>query len=120
MGITLSSEQFAKVNERIKNEGLEDLVEVQLVDYRELKNRKFDRIVSVGMLEHVGKDHLTEYFAAIDNLLNDKGVSLLHCITGIDEGGKNTWIDKYIFPGGYIPAIKELINYMSDEKFRCN
>ena len=62
MGITLSSEQFDKVNERIKEEGLEDLVEVQLVDYRELKNRKFDRVVSVGMLEHVGKDHLQNIF----------------------------------------------------------
>ena len=116
MGITLSSEQLAKVNERIKNEGLEDLVEVQLVDYRELKNRKFDKIVSVGMLEHVGKDHLSEYFEAIDNLLNDNGVSLLHCITGI-VGGNNTWIDKYIFPGGYVPAITELISCMSEKNF---
>ena len=116
MGITLSSEQLAKVNERIKNEGLSDLVEVKLVDYRELKNRKFDKIVSVGMLEHVGQDHLSEYFRAIDNLLNDNGVSLLHCITGI-VGGNNTWIDKYIFPGGYIPAISELINCMSERNF---
>ena len=116
MGITLSSEQLAKVNERIKNEGLSDLVEVQLVDYRELKSRKFDKIVSVGMLEHVGQDHLSEYFRAIDNLLNDNGVSLLHCITGI-VGGNNTWIDKYIFPGGYVPAITELINCMSERNF---
>lgn len=116
MGITLSSEQLSKVNERIKNEGLSDLVEVQLVDYRELKNRKFDKIVSVGMLEHVGQDHLSEYFRVIDNLLNDNGVSLLHCITGI-VGGNNTWIDKYIFPGGYVPAITELINCMSERNF---
>lgn len=116
MGITLSSEQLAKVNERIKNEGLSDLVEVQLVDYRQLKSRKFDKIVSVGMLEHVGQDHLSEYFRAIDNLLNDNGVSLLHCITGI-VGGNNTWIDKYIFPGGYVPAITELINCMSERNF---
>ena len=116
MGITLSSEQLAKVIERIKNEGLSDLVEVKLVDYRELKSRKFDKIVSVGMLEHVGQDHLSEYFRAIDNLLNDNGVSLLHCITGI-VGGNNTWIDKYIFPGGYVPAITELINCMSERNF---
>ena len=116
MGITLSSEQLARVNERIKNEGLSDLVEVQLVDYRELKCRKFDKIVSVGMLEHVGQDHLSEYFRAIDNLLNDNGISLLHCITGI-VGGNNTWIDKYIFPGGYVPAITELINCMSERNF---
>lgn len=117
MGITLSSEQLEKVKERIKNEGLEDLVEVQLVDYRELKNRKFDKIVSVGMLEHVGQDHLKEYFLALDNLLNDKGVSLLHCITGVKEGGNNTWINKYIFPGGYVPAIAELINCMAERSF---
>ena len=117
MGITLSSEQLAKVNERIKNEGLSDLLEVQLVDYRELKDRKFDKIVSVGMLEHVGQDHLSEYFEAIDNLLNNNGVSLLHCITAINAGGNNTWINKYIFPGGYVPAITELINCMSERNF---
>ncbi|NOW93313.1 SAM-dependent methyltransferase [Clostridium beijerinckii] len=117
MGITLSSEQLAKVKERIKSEGLEDLLEVELVDYRELKNRTFDKIVSVGMLEHVGQDHLAEYFSNVNNLLNDKGVSLLHCITSTEVGGNNTWIDKYIFPGGYVPAVRELINYMSDEKF---
>ncbi|MBF7808237.1 class I SAM-dependent methyltransferase [Clostridium beijerinckii] len=117
MGITLSSEQLAKVKERIKSEGLEDLIEVELVDYRELKNRTFDKIVSVGMLEHVGQDHLAEYFSNVNNLLNDKGVSLLHCITSTEVGGNNTWIDKYIFPGGYVPAVRELINCMSDERF---
>ncbi len=120
MGITLSAEQLEKVKERIKNEGLEDLVEVQLVDYRELKNRTFDKVVSVGMLEHVGQDHLKEYFASVNNLLNDKGVSLLHCITSTEIGGNNTWINKYIFPGGYIPAVKELVNCMSDVGFSLN
>ncbi|EHI96765.1 Cyclopropane-fatty-acyl-phospholipid synthase [Clostridium sp. DL-VIII] len=120
MGITLSAEQLEKVKERIKNEGLEDLVEVQLVDYRELKNRTFDKVVSVGMLEHVGQDHLAEYFVSVNNLLNDKGVSLLHCITSTEIGGNNTWINKYIFPGGYIPAVKELVNCMSDVGFSLN
>jgi cyclopropane-fatty-acyl-phospholipid synthase len=116
-GITLSSEQFTKVKERIENEKLDNLVQVELVDYRELKNRKFDKIVSVGMLEHVGKDHICEYFSAIDNLLNDRGLSLLHCITSVTDGGNNTWIDKYIFPGGYIPSISELICSISDKNF---
>ena len=120
MGITLSSEQLEKVNERIKKEGLENLVEVQLADYRELKNRTFDKVVSVGMLEHVGKDHLAEYFSTVNKLLNDKGVSLLHCITATEVGGNNTWIDKYIFPGGYVPAVKELVNCMSDVGFCLN
>lgn len=117
MGITLSSEQFTRVKDRIKNEGLSNLVQVQLMDYRELKNRTFDRVVSVGMVEHVGKDHLSEYFSAIYNLLNDHGVSMLHCITGIDNGGTNTWIDKYIFPGGYIPAVKELVCQIVEQGF---
>lgn len=117
MGITLSSEQFDKVKERIKNDGLEELVEVQLLDYLELKNRKFDRIVSVGMIEHVGKNYLNKYFSQVNNLLNDGGVSLLHCITGINGDGVNSWINKYIFPGGYVPTVKELISYMADEEF---
>lgn len=116
-GITLSSEQFAKVKEKIDNENLNNLVDVQLVDYREFKDRQFDKIVSVGMLEHVGKEHITEYFNTIDRLLNDKGLSLLHCITSVTEGGNNTWIDKYIFPGGYVPSVSELICSMSDKNF---
>ncbi|MPM23761.1 Cyclopropane-fatty-acyl-phospholipid synthase [bioreactor metagenome] len=117
MGITLSSEQFNKVKERIRAEGLENLVEVELLDYREIKNKKFDRIVSVGMIEHVGKELLPEYFSKVKNLLDEDGISLLHCITGINGDGVNSWINKYIFPGGYIPTIKELITYMSDEEF---
>lgn len=117
MGITLSSEQFYKVKERIRTEGLENLVEVELLDYREIKNKKFDRIVSVGMIEHVGKELLPEYFSKVKNLLEEDGISLLHCITGINGYGVNSWINKYIFPGGYIPTIKELITYMSDEEF---
>ncbi|MBX4264853.1 cyclopropane-fatty-acyl-phospholipid synthase family protein [Clostridium estertheticum] len=117
VGITLSEEQFEKVNERIKAEGLEDLVEVKLEDYRELKNLRFDRIVSIGMLEHVGLDNLSEYFYVVNSLLNDKGLSLVHCITGINEGGTNTWIDKYIFPGGHVPAIKTIISDIAEQDF---
>ncbi len=115
-GITLSSEQFIKVQERIAEEKLEDLVEVKLIDYRELKDRKFDRVVSVGMLEHVGENHLQEYFLAVNNLLKESGISLLHSITGIDQGGKNSWIDKYIFPGGYVPGIKEVVQNIAKQK----
>ncbi|WP_290443047.1 SAM-dependent methyltransferase [Clostridium estertheticum] len=117
VGITLSEEQFEKVNERIKAEGLEDLVEVKLEDYRQLKNLSFDRIVSIGMLEHVGLDNLSEYFHVVNSLLNDKGLSLVHCITGINEGGTNTWIDKYIFPGGHVPAIKTIISDIAEQNF---
>ena len=117
MGVTLSTQQFEKVKKRIESEGLNELLEVQLTDYREIKNRKFDRVVSVGMLEHVGKENLSEYFSAVSELLNDKGVSLLHCITNTSDSGTNSWINKYIFPGGYVPSIQELVNYMSEKNF---
>jgi len=114
VGVTLSLEQLQKANERIKAEGLEDLVEVKLQDYREIKNMSFDRIVSVGMLEHVGLENLSEYFNIVNDLLKDKGLSLIHCITAVNEGGNNTWIDKYIFPGGHVPAIKTIISDIAE------
>ncbi|HEY2421414.1 MAG TPA: cyclopropane-fatty-acyl-phospholipid synthase family protein [Neobacillus sp.] len=117
LGITLSEEQFARVKERISNEGLEDYIEVLLTDYRELKKAKFDRIVSVGMLEHVGQDHLPEYFQKVNELLNEGGLSVLHTITSPKEGATNTWIDKYIFPGGYVPSVNELVNQITNNKF---
>lgn len=117
MGITLSSEQYKKVKERIENEGLKDLVEVELIDYRNLKNRKFDRIVSVGMIEHVGKDYIQEYFKTVYDLLNDNGISLVHGITGRNEFSVNSWLNKYIFPGGYLPSMVNLVNTITTEGF---
>lgn len=117
LGITLSSEQYLKVLEKVQQEGLENLVEVELIDYREIKGRTFDRIVSVGMLEHVGKEHLKEYFSVVKALLNDGGASLLHSITAYKEAATNGWIDKYIFPGGYIPSVQELVAHMASNKF---
>ena len=76
----MSQEQYEEIKLRIKKEGLEHLVDVSLVDYRQIKDKKFDRIVSVGMLEHVGKENLEEYFSSIHSLLKDGGISLLHCI----------------------------------------
>src|SRR5699024_3479329 len=86
LGITLSSEQMEKDNKRIKEEGLENLAEVRLLDYRQIKDRSFDRIVSVGMIEHVGKDYLIEYFKTVNKLLNNGGLSLLNCITSLKGG----------------------------------
>ena len=117
LGITLSSEQYTRVLERIQNEGLQDLVEVQLIDYREIAGRTFDRVVSVGMIEHVGKEHLEDYFTAVKNLLNEGGVSLLHSITGYQEAALNSWFSKYIFPGGYIPVVQELVSLMVSNRF---
>ena len=112
LGITLSQEQYDQVLIRIDSENLNDLVEVQLSDYREIRDHVFDRVVSVGMLEHVGKEHLGEYFATVRVLLTEEGISLLHSITGRDGSGTDSWIDKYIFPGGYIPTVSELIKHM--------
>ncbi|KGK91490.1 SAM-dependent methyltransferase [Desulfosporosinus sp. HMP52] len=117
LGITLSSEQYTKTLNRVENEGLQDLVEVQLIDYKELEGRTFDRVVSVGMIEHVGKEHLNDYFSTVKSLLNEDGVSLLHCITAYKESPTNSWIKKYIFPGGYIPTIQELVALMAANSF---
>lgn len=119
LGITLSTEQFAAAEKRAETEGLSGLAEVRRMDYREIKGRKFDRIVSVGMLEHVGKDHLHEYFSHVNQMLTEGGLSLLHSITGIheSEGGTNSWINKYIFPGGYIPSVQELMGHISKAGF---
>ncbi|CAG7840512.1 MULTISPECIES: SAM-dependent methyltransferase [Clostridium] len=116
IGITLSEEQVEKVNERIKENNLENLVEVKLMDYRELikEHKKFNRIVSVGMIEHVGRKNIPEFIKDVSELLEDEGVSLLHCITAQIEGEANEWIKQYIFPGGYIPSIRELVYNMAE------
>lgn len=116
-GITLSTEQYNFVKERIKEEGLEEWVDVKFLDYREIKDRQFDRIISVGMLEHVGKDHIAEYFSQIQNILKPTGISMLHCITSQSECETDSWIDKYIFPGGYIPALGQLILEIIEQGF---
>lgn len=112
LGITLSQEQYEKVRVRIARENLSEWVDVRWLDYRELKEQMYDRVVSVGMLEHVGKEHLREYFTTVKKLLKNEGISLLHTITGRDGRGTNSWIDKYIFPGGYIPTVSELMAHM--------
>ena len=120
LGITLSEEQYIKTKERIKAEGLIGQVDVKLMDYRELINEKrtFDRIVSVGMLEHVGHDHIPIFMENTHKLLNDGGVALLHCITGLVEVEGNDFLTKYIFPGGAIPSIRELVESMSQNNLK--
>ncbi|MEM7303247.1 MAG: cyclopropane-fatty-acyl-phospholipid synthase family protein [Pseudomonadota bacterium] len=107
-GITLSEHQARIARERVKAEGLEGQVEIVIRDYREL-NRTFDRIVSVGMLEHVGVVHLKDYFTAVRNMLKSKGVALIHSISAKTPPGiTGPFLRKYIFPGGYSPAISEI------------
>lgn len=120
LGITLSEEQFKKAKERIKQEGLEDLVDVQLMDYRNLEksNLEFDRIVSVGMADHVGHANLPLFFKNVDSVLKESGLFLLHNITNLVETEGNKWITTYIFPGGYLPTLREELNIAADINFR--
>lgn len=107
-GVTLSSEQHKLANERAAKRGLSAKVRFLKQDYRELSGR-FDRIVSVGMFEHVGVKHYDEFFGQLARLLSDDGVALLHSIGRKDgPGTTNAWIRKYIFPGGYSPALSEV------------
>ena len=120
LGITLSEEQYSKTKERISELGLEKLIDVQLMDYRilaESEALKFNKVVSVGMVEHVGRANLPKYMEAVNKLLLPGGISVLHSITGQLEIPCNRWIRKYIFPGGYIPSTRELIWLLPENNF---
>ncbi len=108
-GITLSSEQLAEARARAEAEGLADRVRFELLDYRAVQER-FDRIVSVGMFEHVGVNHYGSYFNMVKRTLKEDGVALIHTIGRTDgPGTTNPWISKHIFPGGYSPALSEMM-----------
>jgi cyclopropane-fatty-acyl-phospholipid synthase len=108
-GITLSTEQLHVAQERVDKTGLSRRVRFELKDYRTFEGR-FDRIVSVGMFEHVGVNHYQAYFDALAQLLTDDGVALIHSIGRFDSPTvTNPFIAKYIFPGGYIPALSEVL-----------
>jgi cyclopropane-fatty-acyl-phospholipid synthase len=108
-GITLSEEQLAEARARAAAEGLQDRVHFELLDYRAVSGT-FDRIVSVGMFEHVGIIHYGEFFATIRRCLEPDGVALIHAIGRSDgPGGTAPWLGKYIFPGGYSPALSEVL-----------
>src|SRR5450759_2357665 len=108
-GVTLSQEQHAVSNERAAEKALTERARFRLQDYRDL-SEPFDRIVSVGMFEHVGVNHYDTFFRKNAQLLSPDGVLLLHSI-GRSEGPSVTspWISKYIFPGGYIPSLSEVL-----------
>ncbi len=108
-GIALAREQVAASQARAQREGLSDRVRFELLDYRQVTGR-FDRIVSVGMFEHVGVAHHRDFFAAVRRLLSDRGIALLHTIGRAEPpGSTNPWLRKYIFPGGYSPALSEIV-----------
>jgi cyclopropane-fatty-acyl-phospholipid synthase len=109
-GITLSTEQHKIANERAHTDGLNERVRFHLRDYR-LESGRYDRIVSVGMFEHVGPANYNTFFAKIRDLLAEDGVALLHSIGRMEPpGSTNPWLRKYIFPGGYTPALSEVLS----------
>lgn len=108
-GITLSDEQLAIARNRAQHRRLAGSVEFNLRDYRSVTGR-FERIVSVGMFEHVGVGYYDTFFSKVSDLLTDNGVMLLHAIGSSDgPGATNPWMAKYIFPGGYTPSLSELL-----------
>ena len=113
-GVTLSTEQAGLARERALEAGLADRVRFELKDYRDL-DQTFDRIVSVGMLEHVGEPHFREYFETVKRLLADDGCALVHAIGRAGGPGlTNAFTHKYIFPGGYIPGLSEIVSAVED------
>jgi cyclopropane-fatty-acyl-phospholipid synthase len=108
LGVTLSTEQLTLARQRAKDRGLDNRVRFELMDYREVQGT-FDRIVSIGMFEHVGVTHYDEFFGQVRRLLKDDGVALLHSIgRKTKPNSTSPWIRKYIFPGGYIPSMSEV------------
>ena len=108
VGITLSENQLEYSKKKAKELNLENQVEFRLMDYRQL-DEKFDRVVSVGMFEHVGRKFYKNYFNQVSNLLNDDGIALIHTIGSANPPrDPQPWITKYIFPGGYTPSLSEV------------
>ena len=120
VGVTLSDEQYQFANERVKKLGLEDKVQIKLMDYRDI-DEEFDYIASIGIFEHVGKDNLSLYFQKVYDYLKPNGRALLHGITGQGRGvGVDPFIGKYIFPGGYIPRVTEVIGHILDANLQID
>ncbi len=108
-GITLSVEQLAESRRRADDAGLASQIRFELLDYRHVA-RSYDRVVSVGMFEHVGIGHFDQFFRHVGRCLRPDGVAVVHAIGRADgPGTTNAWLDKYIFPGGYSPSLSETL-----------
>lgn len=118
VGITISEEQYKEATQRVKDFKLEDSIEIRLQNYQDLEfENYFDKVVSVGMFEHVGKENLGLYFMKVKQVLKPGGSMLLHSILSMFEGKTNAWINEYIFPGGYLPSLREVVSVMSEWDF---
>ena len=118
-GITLSQEQYKEFQKRILEEGLEDDLTVELMDYRDLpqKGKQYDRVVSVGMVEHVGRENYQLFIDSVSQIMKDGGAFLLHFISALKEHPGDAWIKKYIFPGGVVPSLREMVHAMTEDDF---
>lgn len=119
LGITLSNEQYKEFQHRIEEEHLEHLLEVKLMDYRELpkSGQTFDRVVSVGMVEHVGRGKYEVFMGCVKSVLKPGGIFLFHFISALKEYPGDAWIKKYIFPGGVVPSLREILQIAGDMRF---
>jgi cyclopropane-fatty-acyl-phospholipid synthase len=116
LGVSLAPDQVRFANERAAAAGVADKVKFELIDYRDVSGR-FDRISSVGMLEHVGAPYYREYFAKTFDLLAEDGIMLTHTIGRQRPSTTDKWTRKYIFPGGYIPALSQLVPVLEQARW---
>ncbi|GAB6066322.1 class I SAM-dependent methyltransferase [Aquifex pyrophilus] len=119
VGITLSDNQYEYVKEKIRERGLEGKVEVYKLHYKDLPKlgKKFNKVVSVGMFEHVGRENYRLFFETVYKVMEDKGLFLLHTIGKFHPDTQSRWIRKYIFPGGYLPSISEIEESLRELEF---
>jgi cyclopropane-fatty-acyl-phospholipid synthase len=118
LGITLSKEQLVGARKLAEKAGVANRVKFELMNYQDLPDdQQFDRIISVGMFEHVGRGNHAIYFDKLQKLLNDDGLSVLHTITEMADKKASPWIDKYIFPGGHLPTVSNIEQLMADYRF---
>ncbi len=122
VGITLSDEQLSGARELAQREGVDDQVEFRLMNYQELPETKdpeiggpYDRIASVGMFEHVGRHLHRNYFRVLRRMLDPSGVAVLHVITNQRMQANDAWVDRHIFPGGYLPTVAEIERLLAAE-----
>ena len=119
-GITLSEEQLKLSRKKVRELGLEKLITFELANYQDHAKKKiqYDRVVSVGMFEHVGQANHRSYFKAVHKLLIPGGVTVLHTISNQGSVDMDPWIDKYIFPGGYLPTVENIAQIYPEYNFQ--
>ncbi len=119
VGITLSEEQKKVFEQRIREEHLEEYLRVELLDYRDIGelSMRFDRVVSVGMVEHVGRENYGQFMESVQTVLKPGGMFLLHFISALKEYPGDAWMKKYIFPGGVVPSLREMISIAGEMGF---